>query len=241
MCHIRSSSCALPIGFGIKDEFKIYYAINVSFYFSKWFWYFSSLFSDFAKYLKRFFCAQSTKMKKAAINQFCAVPIHSSCVALQIETPTTNVHSISHRESERQLKDKNVPLIAIIKLLIISELAIGMDVNVYERAAFVRNINRHYNSPLRLMLLLLPSLTPLLELLNISNTSIRQLNRLKTFKMICLNYSMYWLHAMLWYSSIHMSVNIHGLSDSCIFLFSVVQVTFLRLLLSDVFQSCIVV
>lgn len=46
---------------------------------------------------------------------------------------------------------------------------------------------------------------------------------------------------MRWYSSIHMSVNIHVLSDSCFFLFSVVQVTFLRLLLSDVFQSCIVV
>lgn len=27
------------------------------------------------------------------------------------------------------------------------------------------------------------------------------------------------MYAMRWYSSIHMSVNIHGLSDSCIFLF----------------------
>lgn len=88
-----------------------------------------------------------------------------------------------------------------------------------------------------LMLLLL---TPLLELLNISNTSIRQLNRLKSFKMIFLNCYMYVGYAV-WYSGIHVSVNIHVLSDSCIFLFSVVQLTFLRLLLSDVFQSCIVV
>lgn len=114
-------------------------------------------------------------------------------VALQMETPTSNVHSIASRERET-IKRQKCTINCYYKItdhIVVgnwNECECGMSL----RAAFVRNINRHYKSPLRSMLML-----RLLELLNISNTSIRQLNRLKTFKMIFLNYSMYVCYAVV--------------------------------------------
>lgn len=160
-------------------------------------------------------------------------------VALQIETPTSNVHSIASRERET-IKRQKCSINCYYKIT--DHIVVGnwneceCECGMSLRAAFVRNINRHYKSPLRSMLM-----RRLLELLNISNTSIRQLNRLKTFKMIFLNYSMLCMlcggipaYICLW---IFMGCLIRVFFS----FFRVVQVTFLRLLLSDVFQSCIVV
>lgn len=97
----------------------------IYFFFFFFFW--------FCKIFETNFCASIYTKIKTAINQF-SIYIYRfhpklygiSCVALQIDSDFITLH-----ESERQLKDKNVPLIAIIKLQIISLLAIGIYIIVF--------------------------------------------------------------------------------------------------------------